>query len=344
MINVNEVYMTFDVDNDGFAEEIFMLIDDNDNPIIYDYVDNVFPDGKRPFHEVIINPIKGRWHGIGMMEIFWEMQKFIDLMLNRWEFSESKNGTVTFWHPELTKEGEANPSLRLNSGETYALKNIETPVDKVLQQVRLTEFKGENLKALLEIVNQMMVSLSATPSINDAALAGLDSTKLATGIRAIQRTAAEGFGPFLATLETGLQSAMEGLLALLLMYSDPMEKYHVLQDGKQTPMAIDTVNARTMEYAVNMEMTRYHSAQQVTEAESAEQVILRFYALPGPIQEIVAPFYVQVLHGYQVPNASQYIKPNDPMLAQFAPMLAGMVKGSLPAPSSQPGPPNPLTS
>lgn len=346
MIKINEVYMTFDVNQDGFAEEVFMLIDENDNPIIYDHLPNVFPDSKRPFHAVIINPVKGRWHGIGMMEVFWELQKFIDLMLNRWEFSQSKAGKVIFWHPELTVEGEANPSLQLNSGVTYRKKNLDTKAEQILEQVDLHEFKGDALKELLELANQMMVSLSATPSINDAALAGLDSTKLATGIRAIQRTAAEGFAPFLASMEWGLQSALEALLSLLLWYGDKVEEYYVLQSGKQTPMEIDTVDARNIQYSVTMELTRYRNAQQVSEAQAARACVLNFYGLPLALQVIVLPLYEEELKGYMIANPSAYIK-IDPTGQLSSMQLPGAPGGSpaLPSPGSgAPPPPDPLTS
>lgn len=341
MITVNETYLTFDANQDGFAEKIFMLVDEEDNPIIYDYLSNVFPDSKRPFHAVVINPVEGRWHGIGMMEIFWELQKFIDLMLNRWEFSESRAGKVIFWHPELTLEGENNPALQLNTGSTYRKKNPETRAEQILEQVDLHEFKGENLKELLETANQMLVSLSATPSINDAALAGLDSTKLATGIKAIQRTAAEGFAPFLSSLEVGLQSALESLLSLLLFFGNEVEIYHVLEGDGYKPLEINTINARNIDYAVNMELTRYHNAQQISEAASARACALNFMGLPYLAQLRLAPLFIEEMKGYMVPNPTAYIKPDPQLSGMQLPGAPGSTP-ALPGPASSPPPPNPL--
>ncbi|MFZ4695523.1 MAG: portal protein, partial [Verrucomicrobiia bacterium] len=120
---VGEFYLSYDANGDGIMEEIMLVLDvKNRAPIFYDYTANVTPDGQRPFDVVKINHVDGRWYGVGAMEMFESTQSFVDLTINRINFSQSAAGRVTFWDPSATMEGDRDADLALNDGGTYTLK------------------------------------------------------------------------------------------------------------------------------------------------------------------------------------------------------------------------------
>ena len=329
-LNIAEAYLSYDVDGDGAYEEVFLMIDlKTRRPIIYDHLPNVFPDAKRPFHVLVINPVEGRWHGIGMMEVFWEMQKFVDLTVNRWDLSLSQSGAVTFWHPELTVEGQANPALRLNTGETYRKRDPKTASQQIVERVWLHEFKGANLEHLVQFCAQMMTNMSGVSNVNDAAMAGLNTSKLATGVRNIDKSGQEQFAPFLSHLEPGITSVLEALLYLTLWQMDEVELYHVLEGDQVKPLVIQAIDVQHLKYEVELELTRYKSEQKVAEAQAARTCALNYYGLPVQLQERLAPLFREELRGYQVQDIDAIIQPLDMNGAQ------------IPGPHNTPQPPQP---
>ena len=116
----------------------------NKRPLFYDYVANRTPNGKRPFNVTRVNRVEGRWHGIGTMEVFQPLQEVVDLLVNRWNHSQSRSGNVIFWNPELTLEGEENPHLELNGGRTYTPKGNIDP-ENILKVIPLYDVKGREI-------------------------------------------------------------------------------------------------------------------------------------------------------------------------------------------------------
>lgn len=313
ILNVAEGYMTYSAKGDGTLQEIFMMVDlTSKKPIIYDHLPNVFPDAKRPFHVVRINPVEERWYGIGMVEIFSELQRIIDLLVNRWEFSTSTAGTVTFFNASLTKEGDANPNLELNVGETLTPKDAQTPFEKIVGRIPLHEFKGETLKPILDMFAQMLTNMGGVATTNDADAAGLNPTKLATGIRNIQQSGEEQFAPLVRHLETGVESMLTALVYLLVAYSEDQEKYNVLNNGKFVPMAIDTINVRNLDFSVDIELSRYHGEQKMAQINGAIQTASTYYALQPEIQIRLEQLYRALFKLFQVGNVDNVIVPMNP--------------------------------
>lgn len=335
ILNIGEGYMTMDVDGDGAMEEVFMIVDlKTRRPIIYDHLPNVFPDAKRPFHMFCINPVEGRCHGIGMVEIFSEMQRLIDLLANRIEFSTSQAGTVTFWQPLLTQEGLANKALKLNVGETYTKIDPKTPTEQILDRKVLYEFKADTLKPLLEQFQQLFTNLGGVATTNDADAAGLNPTKLATGINNIQQAGEEQFAPLIGHLTPGIESAVLALMYQLIANADDSEIYHVLQNGKQVPMQIQTIDIRNLEFSAEVELTRYRGQQSQAEAQGMITAAANFYANPLLLQERLLQLYKALGKGYQIGNVDAIFIPTDPSL--YGP--GGQVPGALPAGAPPPPP------
>jgi hypothetical protein len=135
---VAETYLTYDADNDGILEEIMLVLDrENEAPIYYEYLANVTTKGNRPVY------LCGRcqWTGGPTGWERWSSsipeQEFVDLQINRHNFRTSDGGIVKFWTPSLTEEGSRDPNLKLNHGQTYTKRDLNTKKEDILDYVAL---------------------------------------------------------------------------------------------------------------------------------------------------------------------------------------------------------------
>lgn len=304
-----ECWMRYDADGDGIQEEIFMLLDvANEKAVFYDYTANVTWDGERPFEVVRINPVDGRWYGLGAMEMFQSSQEFIDLQLNRINFAQSGSGRVTFWNPSATIEGQNNPHLKLNNGSTYTLApNMKA--EDALQYVTLPEVKAGDLKFLLEFKMQLMQLESGVVHAGDQQFAGMESAKLATGIRNIEKSGQEMFGIFLSQLEPGLQLVLDDVLGITVANLDKKEVFEYLEGDTRALDEITPEEVKNLKLNVRLLLTRYRGEQQLQSNMQAAALVKEFYTLLPEVQQRVAPFYRQMLKALQVKDADTVIMP-----------------------------------
>lgn len=232
VLEIGEFHLRYDADGDGLLEDVFLVVDlKTRTPIFYDYEANVTPDGLRPFSVVRVNEVPGRWYGLGAMEMFQTSQEIVDLWMNRKSFASSAMGRVTFWDPSKTKEGAAVPHLKLNDGMTYTL-NTGAKAEEALSVIYLDDNKIDDLQSMIEFFMQLMMSESGIMNANDGNVAGMDSTKLATGIRNIEKSGQELFGLYLGHLEPGINESLSKMVKIMLANLDPTEIYRYFESGE----------------------------------------------------------------------------------------------------------------
>lgn len=172
--------------------------------------------------------------------MFWPMQKAIDLAFNRWDLSNSSSGSVTFWSPELTVEGAANPKLMLNAGNTYRKVNQQTKGGDIVERIPLYEFKGAQMETIAQYYMQIASNMSGVANANDSQAAGLESSKLATGIRNIDRSGQEQFAPLLSRLSEGITDICETSLVIAVRGMDRRIVRGSRQERRVNPEAVET--------------------------------------------------------------------------------------------------------
>lgn len=313
-VRIAKTCFTMDVNQDGVAENVFMLLDlDTGRPILYDYVAVAFLDQRRPFHRIRINPIEGRWTGVSAVEIFWQLQRLIDLNINRWDMSLSSSGTVTFWHPELTVEGQSNPNLKLNCGKTYRKKDARMEGKHIVERVALYEFKGAQMETLLQYYLQIATNMSGTANANDSQMAGLDSSKLATGIRNLDRSGHEQFAPLLSHLSEGITEASECCMVLCVKTMDDEEAFEVTgPDGLLVLKTLKAESVRKIKWRLTLELTRYKAEQEVAESQGARVALSEWistYVQFGPeAMRAAIPFYEPDIKARGVRDAKEHME------------------------------------
>lgn len=315
MVRIAECYLQYDANGDGILEDIMLMIDKaTGTPIFYDYIQNVTPDGKRPFTCQRALEVPGRWYGIGTFEIFDKAQEYCDLTMNRMNHAASKEGRVDFWQPHNTLEGAADQNLKMNFGNTYTLKPGKTAKD-VLESVYLQDNKMEGLRELMNLQTQMAMQESGVQNTADGNLSGMDSTKLATGIRNIEASGQEIFGSYIHELEKGLTDLTRKEVAVTMANLDPTEVYRYFEEneeggeGAQQMFEIDPNEIADLELDVTILLSRYKGEQVIANSQAVIDTITSFYTLDPMVQAVVAPAYQDILKALNVTDYDKRIVP-----------------------------------
>lgn len=326
VVHIAEFHLRYDADGDGILEDVVLIMDrDTRTPIFYDYSANITPDGLRPFSVVRVNEIPGRWYGMGSMEMFNPSQQTIDLLINRKNHAMSRSARVDFWKPHNTVEGSVNPNLEVNWGGTYTPKGDKAAKD-CLESLYLTDNIGEALMALIEFYMQLMMNESGIANANDGNVAGMDTTKLATGIRNIEKSGQELFSLFLGHLEPGVNETLNKMVKVLFSNLDKMEVYRYFEEGEaggegaEGMVEINPGDIANLEMDTRILLTRYRGEQILESSIRAVEIVEKYYAQAYEVQVLTQNMFVDMLKALQVANAKDIIKP-----MQFAiPPTGGM--------------------
>jgi hypothetical protein len=312
MSQLAEFWMHYDVNGDGIMESIMMLCTrDCLVPLYYDYAANMTNDGLRPFKATVVNKVAGRWHGQGQMDVFANLQEAADLMLNRWNFSQSSSARLDFTFPELTVEGKDNPNLKINWGQQYRKENKNTKAAEIIESVYLNDIKSPMLRELLEFIMQIAMNMSGVTNVNDGQALGMDTAKLATGVRNLERSGMELFGKFLADITPGIRTIVIACMEVCLGMLDKPRAYRFF-DGKVSRLgAISPDQVRNVKLDVRIELTRYRGEQEEAQIGRAIEIATTYYQQPLPIQIRLTPLYRQSLQTLQIRNVDEIIQPFD---------------------------------
>jgi len=315
-LQIGEFYLRFDADMDGYEEDVMLVMDLNtDTPIFYDYVPNVTDDGLRPFRVVKPTEISGRWYGSGAIEMFEESQKIIDLLVNRRNRNQSEAGRMTLFRAYNTVEGDADPNLKMNFGHSYTPKPGMRAED-IVETVEMYDNKFDRLTEEIEFWLQTAMNESGVQHANDNYVAGMDTAKLATGIRNVEKTGSELFAVMISNLEVGIQAAVDVFVTTLFANLDTDETVTILEDKvpdgllhAEKQVTISPRDVQGLKFNVKVLLTRMKDEHVMQSCMQSEALITKFYSLPPPLQPVVAKFYVNMLRALKVRDPERYIVP-----------------------------------
>lgn len=331
VVGLAECWVWFDVFGDGVLRSIMVLMDqDGKVPIYYDYTANLTPDGKRPLHVVRINPVTARWHGQGNVERFYALQDQADLLINRAFFAESRAARVDFIQPDAIIEGRNNPNLEVNWGGMYRLESGKTAKD-ALTSVYLTNVKSANLKDLLQTVLQTMQAMSAVSNVNDGAMAGLDTAKLATGIRNLQESGEELFHQYIShlrpCLEKILRAALKTLLATVTTQEGKNKVFRFFDRPSKRMIEIDPTRLADLDLDIVLNLSTYDRQGRLQQGQLAYTMLYNYLVAIGAPQQIMeqrlGPLVADSLRALQVRDADNKTAAIDPALRLPPPGTTG---------------------
>jgi hypothetical protein len=304
---IAEYWLRYDANGDGIMENIVLVMDRETNtPIYYDYVANVTPDGKRPFSVVRINPVDGRWYGVGSMQIYEQIQNISDLLVNRWNVSSGKAGRVDFLNRHAIEGGETDPDIEINVwGETLSLKE-NMKAEDALSFVSLPEVKADDLKNMLDLYGQMAMNMSGVQHANDAGQAGLQSARTATSIINLDKSGHEMFGLLLGHLEPGIVGTINAEAEIVVVNMSEEEVYHWEEDDRATYGTIARSALGNFRIRIRLTLSKYKAEQEKLDLGNVIAKGNEFYAMVDPAaRAALAPLYRQYArhHGVKNPEA-----------------------------------------
>jgi hypothetical protein len=227
---------------------------------------------------------------MGVMEMFESYQTWVDLMVNRWNFSQSRSGRIDLWTPTNTVEGDRDPSLKLNWGGTYQKKPGMKKED-IIESVYLNDIKFDQIEKQLQLALQLAANESGVSNANDAQTAGLKSSDLATGVVNIQQSGDELFKPIVADLKGPLTRLLNREVAVTLANMNPEEAFTFLEGDTMGVDKLTPDDVRGLRFHVKIELTGDKNASIIQSSSTAAALVEKFYSLPPEVQVHVAPFY-----------------------------------------------------
>jgi hypothetical protein len=312
---IAECWLTYDADGDGQQEEIMLVMDRRTRaPIFYEYTANVTLRGLRPFEVIRPMGVDGRWYGMGAMEYFDPEQEFIDLQINRRNFRDGASGRVTFWAPWATLEGQRDPSLKLNNGRTYTLRE-GYKAEQALSYVTLPEDNKE-VKDLIELFMQLMQIKSGVVNGADQQISGLPSANTATGINEVSESGQELFAMFLLRLFPGVQGALSAVVDTIFSQMDSRQVFTYFNGQANEVLELTPDDVRDLSLHVFLSITQQRDRQILQAGNIADQVIDAYYQRPLPLQQRTTQYAQARLKSLRVPQPDIIIEPLDPQSLQ----------------------------
>ena len=312
-INWTRYCLFYDALNTGNLSNIILIMDkEGTTPLFYDYIENFTPDKRRPYRRVRVNPVAGRSDGQGLVELFEDLQTDADLVFNRWNFSLSSAARVDFWHPENTVEGDTDPNLELGGGRAYRMKAGKEMKD-IIQSHYLTDIKSMPLREMLEFILQLAMNMSGVSNVNDGQTAGLDTTKLATGVRNLEKSGQELTDKTVSDLRPGIEDLLQSLMLLAAAHLEGEKTFRFFNGDVGSLTTIKPEEVRNLTLDVKMELTKYRGEQELQQNSQAANAAAQFFAQSPEAQARTAPLYRQILKANGIKNADDIIVPVSPL-------------------------------
>lgn len=307
IVNCADCYMRADVDGDGIEEEVWLIIDRKAKKVIwYDYLGAHLK--KRPFEVIVgIEKVPNRWYGVGVFEMLDHKQTYIDTQFNRVNFKSSKNSSVRFRNVNAVAQWKAGQELVFGDDQVLDIDDQRfTAQNPPLFQVQLTDI-DPNAMHLIELMLQAASTEVGIIGPDDGNMAGLDTTKLATGIKSLERTGNVLMKETEGAQSKGIAATLDQIVDCQLEHMDPDE---VLYDEEtQALLSLNREEIRALGRHVRLLLTRSRSTETIETARMVVQLCREYYeALNPEEQNLLRREYVRELRALEVQDADKLLR------------------------------------
>jgi hypothetical protein len=240
---------------------------------------------KRPF-EVIpgVELVANRWYGVGVFEMLAHKQLYVDTQFNRVNFKSMKSSSVRFRNKNAVAQWKAGERLVFGDDRTLDIEDPRFDArNPPLFQVNLTEIDEHAMK-LIELMIQAGSTEVGIVGPDDGALAGLDTTKLATGIKSLERTG----NLLMKFTETDHADAIAEILdqAVNIILEHMDEDQMVWRPESQELYALNRDEVRKMSKDVKLLLTRSRSTETIETARMVIQLCREYYEVADALRAL----------------------------------------------------------
>jgi hypothetical protein len=160
---------------------------------------------------------------------------------------------------------------------------------------------------------------SGIANANDGNVAGMDTTKLATGIRNIEKSGQELFSLFLGHLEPGVSETLTKMVKVLFANLDKMEVYRYFEDGEaggegsEGMIEINPGEIANLEMDTRILLSRYRGEQVIESNARVIELVEKFDSFSYERQLTIAPTFIQMAKQFQCSEAERLFVPIQPI-------------------------------
>lgn len=311
IVNCADVYIRCNpfegTDQDlGIESEIWMVLDlKAKKPVWYDFLGNHMK--KRPF-EVIpgVELVANRWYGVGVFEMLDHKQLYVDTQFNRVNWKSMKSSSLRFRVKNAVSQWKAGAKTVFGDDTIY---DIEDPRFDAKNPPFFEVNPHEIDPFAMELIQLMIQAGSTEVGIvgpDDGQMSGLDTTKLATGIKSLERTGnilmkftendhAEAIGDI---LDQAVDIILEHMDADTWVYRD--------DDKALIQMNRDEI--RRLKQTVTLLLTKSRSTETIETARMVIQLVREYYeALTTYERYKLRPEYLRQLKALETPDADELL-------------------------------------
>lgn len=310
-----DVWIRYDADGDGYAEDIYCLIDlEAKIPVHYEYAALILPWNKsehpHPYICQRIWPKLKRWTGRGYYELLDTFADVSDRMLNRIEVDAATSGNVVFENPLATMQGIDGEGIQFRTGLAYQLRSTFT-ADDALSVKTVQPANVEIFNTLMEQMRgraEISAGLTSPAEATVADVPGQDTLGVA---KILENTSNQSLRARETEIVSGLTEMLKSFISI--------EIYAILNTESGQQSLIEQVGpdkaAVLLEWAksfpdkvsdvLEVSLTKAHSSQMIEVGQAIINALNSFAALPTPMQAAMQGQYANILKGIGEPNPEQ---------------------------------------
>lgn len=220
---VLEDYRRYDVDDDGYEEEIVQWVCPQlpGKILGWDYLDNVYAHGRRPYRVGRYAPIPFKFYGLSFPEVVRNLQEEINTIHNqRVDAGTLANLPWYLYRASATHSPQGYP---LRPGEGIPIDNPQT--DVLIPRWQSNAQWGQNEEALAYQYFERLTGLTDLSLGRQPSRVG--ATRTATGVTSLLSESGLRFKTAMEAFQSFWVGIMEDILALNQQYLPPGQEFRV---------------------------------------------------------------------------------------------------------------------
>jgi hypothetical protein len=331
-----EGYIREDFDGDGRAEDVQVTYDEhNDQLVSYDYVQEASPTADRPFSNIRLIPVEGRWHGIGHYKLLENQHTFVDRQRNRIDARSSINGNLKLHKPGKIRDLKMGIKLRMNDPRWYTVED-DADLDDVVKVVEIPPL-DENIKWMYERDTQLMQLLSGTLSPGEQDFSDSPGADTLGGLEILAKEAEMLNADSLQEIIKGLRKSLGQAAYILLAPGnfDAGKAAEVIgeQDSEQVIAWVSEQDPRTIMNRITLSLTKARTMQQLQANKQAIEILNEWEMLPGMVQKKRLALYIDMLNSLEIQDPEAVLGDPEAKIAMEQAAMMGAAPGGLPPPT-----------
>lgn len=306
IIQFAECYIRIVVD--GMPTRIMAILALAARKCVYcDYLGAVFPKAKLPFYVVRATPVKNRWYGRGMFELYDYAQQFIERQLNYVAYRNR-------YHANPIKAIKRDNILNVAEGDDIPLAPDSTleinPTKSLEDTIQFVTFPDLDTRTM-DLLQMMMQTVQLRSGISTASQGGIEAmpqNSTATGINAIINSGNVLSRLPIRHIRRTLEQATFFALKLIYANLDEEETFTYLEGENAKLLSLSRKQIETLDFDIRLTMNRFRQREQAETGQMAINIINGYLQTPEPEKEAVRQLYVDILKSFNIEDADRRVR------------------------------------